>query len=229
MRWNVPDIWRNGDVWILGGGPSIQEQFNIPDALVDKVFHSIESPASYSSYMGDIHNKHVIGINMAYLLGTWIDLIFFGDNGFFDNNKKELQKFPGLLISCATKTDEVSWVKYLEKDPRKKDGITTNKNMVAWNMNSGAAAISLAVHTGAKRIFLLGFDMSLENNRQHWHNQYNLPEKKNSAKLPFHKHIKGFPAIAKDAKALGIEIYNVSPKSKIIEFPKITLKEALSL
>jgi len=27
--------------------------------------------------------------------------------------------------------------------------------------NSGAAAISVAVHTGAKRVILLGFDMSL--------------------------------------------------------------------
>ncbi len=76
--------------------------------------------------------------------------------------------------------------------------------------NIGAAAINLAYHTGATRVFLLGFDMNLGNSsRQHWHNVYNrgpIVEPKRIKKLPFRRHLRYFPNIAYDAKELGLEI-----------------------
>jgi len=99
--------------------------------------------------------------------------------------------------------------------------------MVAWNQNSGAAAISVAVHAGAKRIFLLGFDMKLKADAQHWHSEYRTAGVKARA-LPFNRHLQGFPFIAADAKRLGVEIFNVCPESAIPDFKKVTLKEVKS-
>lgn len=233
-NWMVPKkLWEGGDVWILGGGPSVTKQFGIPSEVVQAVLDGRSSPAAYSPYMKAIHKRHVIGINVAYLIGDWIDMVFFGDNGFFLKHKGPLYKWPGMKVSCANGSKKYPWVKFLSMDGSHAQGITTNPKMISWNGNSGAAAITVAANAGAKRIFLLGFDMKLsETDDQHWHGLYKDPNKAPNARkknLPFMRHLRGFPAIARDARARGIEIYNVCPDSAIEEFPKITLEQALLL
>ena len=231
MSWQVPKIWEDGDVWIIGGGPSMTEQFNIPEKVVKDVLSGASSPNSYSPYMEQIHSKHVIGVNVAFLIGDWIDFVFFGDPNFFLNYQKPLSIFPGLKISCAPNTADVQWVKTLARDGSHGRGISSNPRKVSWNGNSGAAAISVAANAGAKRIILVGFDMKLgSNDMQHWHDSYKRGPalgKKRLKALPFDRHRMGFAQIAKDARSRGIEILNVSPKSTIEEFPKYNLKELL--
>jgi hypothetical protein len=229
MNWTVPRIWEGGDVWIIGGGPSITKEFQIPSEVVNDVVIGKKPLSLYSPYMESIHKKHIIGINVAYMLGPWVDMVFFGDNNFFVRHKEALYQFPGLKLSCTPSTDKFPWVKYLSRNPTRPAGISPTPQTVSWNKNSGAAAISVAVHTGAKRIFLLGFDMRLDTaNSQHFHSVYNVNgQPKNVRSLPFQRHLQGFPAIARDAKSLGIQIINVNPESAINEFPKMSLKEAL--
>ena len=228
MTWQVPQIWEGGDVWILGGGPSVPIQFGIPDKVIQEVMKGNSPPSVYSPYMSLLHKKHIIGINVAYLIGSWIDMVFFGDKGFFLNHQQGLANFPGLKVSCHPIADRCNWVKYLAKDTTHGKGISSSPKMVSWNGNSGAAAISLAVHTGAKRIILLGFDMQLNSkNMQHWHNVYNRGERLDKRKLPFERHKRGFPEIAKDAKRMGVEILNASPTSEIKEFQRFSVKELL--
>jgi hypothetical protein len=98
------------------------------------------------------------------------------------------------------------------------------------NGNSGGAAISVAAQMGAKKIYLLGFDMKLdEKENQHWHNIYRFNPNKKETQMPFDKHLMGFPKIAEDAKRLGIKIINVNPESAIDVFPKVSLREILKV
>lgn len=227
-------MWEEADVWILGGGPSVFKQFLIPDEVVKSVL-SGESPLSvYSPYMKDLHGKHVIAINVAYLIGDWIDMVFFGDLGFFNAHKERLAQFPGLKVSSHAQTDKVPWVKYLPRNGNHAQGISPNPKMISWNGNSGAAAISIAANAGAKRIILLGFDMKLDEcSRQHWHGLYrtngvrDIHNPRKRPGLPFDRHLRGFPYIAMDAKARGIEILNCCPDSAITCFPKFSLKELI--
>jgi len=240
MTWSVPKIWEGGECWIIGGGPSVTEQFEIPKDIVQGVRNKDLPPSAYSPYLVSIHGKHVIGINAAYLIGDWIDMVFFGDRGFFVANRKQLAEFPGLKVTCCPGISahqyDLDHIKYLQKDRKRTKGISRNSSMVSWNANSGAAAISVAVHAGVTRIVLLGFDMKLgEGDVQHWHNLYkkDAPPRKrrnnkpNKAGLPFHRHLLGFPVIAKDAHQMGIEILNASPDSAITDFRKCTVKELL--
>jgi len=229
MDWKVPKIWEGGDVWILGGGASVVQQFQVPNEIVQKVLSRKLPVSAYSPYFQPIHDKHVIGINAAYLIGTWMDMVFFGDSGFFTDNKDQLFKFPHLKVSSNSSTRKYAWVKTLKRDA-KKHGISEDSSRVCWNDNSGSAAISIAVNAGAKRVFLLGFDMKLdEKNVQHWHKLYKKNQMQKVPHPPFNKHLAGFPKIAEDAKKMNVEIYNVSPDSVITQFPKITLQEALEL
>lgn len=232
MIWQVPHLWDEGDVWILGGGPSVTQQFGIPNDIVQKVFEGSLPPSVYSPYMSFLHDRHVIGINAAYLIGDWIDIVFFGDVGFFLKHQNGLAKFNGIKVSCHPQADKQSWIKFTPRDTHHPKGISDNPRMVSWNGNSGAAAISIAANMGAKRIILLGFDMKLNDaKQQHWHNVYGRnhanPNPKKPHHLPFERHLRCFAEIAKDAKRRDIEILNCCPDSAIKEFPKFTLKELL--
>lgn len=230
--WRVPKIWEGGDVWIIGGGPSVPRQFDVPEDIIQKVTQGTLPPNAYSSYMNIIHDKHVIAVNMAYRIGDWIDVVIFGDSGFYTKERVSLSKFPGLRISCTPISKSEDWVKTLGRDGAKSKGISTNTALISWNSNTGAAAINLAVHFGAKRIFLLGFDMNIDQNKmQHWHDLYRkgpVSDDRRKRKLPFVRHLQGFPIIASDAKKLGVEIINVSPDSAITDFPKMSLKQVLN-
>ena len=233
MTWRVPRIWEDGEVWIIGGGPSVTTQFGIPDEVVRSVVNG-KSPSVYSPYMSSIHDKHVIGINVAYLIGDWIDMMFFGDGTFLLNYRDRLAKFPGIKISCHPSVTRYDWIKYLERDTGHVKGISSDPGSVSWNGNSGAAAISIAANTGAKRIILLGFDMKLDKEKnKHWHDIYHQregllnPNKRQV--LPFARHLIGFPEIAKDAKRRGIEIINACPDSAIDCFKKVAVKDLIDV
>ena len=235
MSWIVPPIWEGEDVWILGGGPSVMREFVIPDEIVKRVIDGTSPPSIYSPYMSYLHDKHVIGINVSFLIGNWIDIVFFGDSGFFLSHINQLAEFPGLKVTCSPHKRTTSWVKFVPRNGKRQRGISKDPGKVSWNYNSGAAAISIAANTGAKRIMLLGFDMNLDKDQnQHWHDLYGKkkarmqPADRRTGKqrpLPFGRHLKGFPVIAEDAKKRGIEIINICPNSAIEQFERISLQD----
>ena len=214
-------------------------QFGVPQDLIDKIHNGEAHPREYSPFFSPIHGKHVIGVNAAFLLGIWVDMMFFGDSGFYRTNRKEIiLNFNKLHISCSPRLKDdykSERLKYIPRNNKKLYGITTKKDMVSWNKSTGACAINLAYHLGAKRIILLGFDMDLYENNRHWHKLYSYkhPSRKpkqgvrGTLKTPFHRHLEAFPHIRKDADKLGIEILNVSPLSKIEAFKKVELKDVL--
>ncbi len=223
--WVIPKIWDDGECWILGGGPSMPRQFGVPESVIQQVLNGVKPPSVYSPYLYPIHQRNVVGINAAYLIGNWMKVIFFGDQGFFKSHKLRLAKYPGLVVTCAApKAYEYRryGIKLVERDSMKA-GISSEPNKVIWNHNSGAAAISLAVHLGAKKIRLLGFDMRADESNTHWHSVY----KKNLSDHTVKRHLRGWPQIAADGKKMGVEIINVSPDSAIESLPKATLKEVI--
>lgn len=230
MFWTVPNMWDGGECWIIGGGPSWLYEFDIPEDIIKDVLARRRRPSELSPYLEAIHNKHIIGVNNAYQIGHWIDILFFGDCGWYNVHRQALIDFPRIKItSCHNRTfDKKENIKVLERDKTHKKGISSNKSKVSWNTNSGAAAISVAAHLGIKRIILLGFDMSLDNHSKysHFHGSHRKPEQ-GIKSPPFKRHLLGFPAISEDAKKMGIEIINASPKSTINVFPRVSVKELL--
>ena len=86
----LPKIWEGQTVFILGGGPSLND--------VD---------------LNLIKDRRVIGVNNAYgypvieegktvryEVRDWVDLCWFSDSGWFNNHRKYLELFPGLIAHC---------------------------------------------------------------------------------------------------------------------------------
>jgi hypothetical protein len=227
MAFKVPPLWEDGECWILGGGFSMPRQFGIPENIIKEIIENKKPLSTYSPYLKLLHNKNVIGANKAFKIGNWINVMTFGDRGFFNKNKKELIDFPNLKIGFVNEQENYMHqkvgVRIIKRDNRKL-GISKDRNLVCWNYNTGAASINIAVHFGVKRIYLLGFDMKAGGNgKTHWHGEY----KKQINENLFKRHMKGFSKIKEDADRLGIEILNVSPNSAIKELKKVKLKDVL--
>lgn len=240
QNWTVPRMWEGEDVWIIGGGPSVPIQFGVPQDIIEKVQKGQLPVSAYSEYMKDIHDKHVIGVNMAFLLGDWVDLVVWGDPSFFKTHKAGdlLKDFDGMKVAChqhyntpEMREQGIVTLRRLKRKIKDKkgqvknsnDGISEDPTGVYWNGNSGGVAINIAALAGAKRIILVGFDMHSSPSHSHWHNQYGGPKK-----APYKTHLGCFRQIHEDAERLGIEIMNASPDSAIPYFNKYRVQDILS-
>ncbi len=198
--WIPERVWDGRDVYIIGGGKSL-EHFD----------------------WSLLHNKCTIGCNDAFKFGVKVSKVcIFGDNsGWLDLHREELAKYKGTVFTNAPSLykTKLKWLWVMQREP---SGIHTES--LGWNYNTGACAINLAVLLGAKRIFLLGFDMQLINGRSNWHTD-NIT--KPDATIYEEKFIPGFKALKKDmdAKYPEIEIVNITDNSSLNLFPKIGVEE----
>jgi len=194
MQWPFQQIWKDEDVYIIGGGSSVSH-----------------FPVSR------LQSEHVIGCNNAYLFGTAIvDLLFFGDLKWYQYHMQHslLQFFKNPKISNHISMKDVDGVIYC---PRETEGF--HKHAIGWNGNTGSAAINLALVLGANRIYLVGFDMGLDDNgASNWH--------VNTLDTPTQEHYDRYIDVMKKTVAdivvnfPGVKIINLNPESKLDIFPK---------
>jgi len=228
-NWVIPRMWDSGECWIIGGGLSFPRQFGVPESIIKKVMNKELTMSAYSDYFKPLHDRNVIGTNVAYLLGDWISVLYFCDLRFYRENIKQLENFKNLKVTDtgnlpASKAYEQRNIKKLKRDTL--FGLSEYADSLRWNHNAGAGAINLAFLFGVKRILLLGFDMKADKyGNTHWHTglvNYGI-----TTQATFKKFVKCFPDIANDAARNHVEIINVNPDSAIIEFPKVSLKDVL--
>ncbi len=211
--WIAPEMWRDETVFIIGGGPSLTGMDLSP-----------------------IHKRPVIGVNNAYTLGPWIDIIFFGDLKWWPKNKMEAMAHPaGIIITIHGGSEVAAFrdrVKIMKKVGR--NGIYPIRDGLAWNKNSGACAINLAIHFGAKKIVLLGFDMKMDtengfNHGHNWHKAHMAFGKPPRSDIYENRFLPPFRDIKRDLdyhnskNGRQIEILNATLGSALDLFPKTTL------
>lgn len=167
----------------------------------------------------------VIAINDAGRLAPWADVWYACDRRWWHwqvrDHRPALLGFKGLKFSLQqTIVPDVVTLKNtgvtgLELDP---SGLKTGRN-------SGYQAINLAVHLGATRILLLGYDMSPgPRGVSHY-----FGEHPDGQKPPFTVFRRYFRSISAPLKAAGVEVLNCSRRSALTCFPKVTLDRALSM
>lgn len=199
-------------IYIVGGGPSLE------------------------NYNWDLlRGRFVIGLNRAFEVLPWADIIYFTDLQFFEKYKdRGLLDHAGEVITIAGKIKDPRVTVFKNTGP---SGLDLEPGCLRHGKNSGYAAINLAVHLHAARIVLLGFDMHSDTvavtrirdrvvrrlpGKTHWHSGYN----RNVTPKTYAAMLVHFPSLAEPLKKLGIEIFNANPDSKIEAFPKISLESA---
>ena len=213
--WSVPPIWSGETIVILACGPSLtQEQ-------VDQCRE----------------NARIIAINDSYRLHRAADILYACDARWWEWYYNAIAVWPeflgvkiGLAWDAQNNTMYPGWNSIdataagifrlaatgetgLESDPQ---GLRTGKN-------SGYQAINLAVHLGAERIVLLGYDMQAKDGKHHWFG--NHPD--NVPPPPYELFMEPFESLVEPLKELKIEIYNATPDSALECFPKVKLEEVV--
>ncbi len=205
--WSIPRIWPGSTVFIIGGGPSLLKQD-----------------------LSLIHDQRVIGINQAFKLGSWVDVCWYGDKGWYDNDGlPDIQDYRGLIMTCSqvNPRQQRGFIKYVGRGVRV--GLETRRDThVGWNSNSGASAVNVAYWFGASAVVLLGFDMqrSKRGEPTHWHDDYSPRIDKNGEySNPYPKFMKCWPSIKKSADAIGLRIINATTGGALEIFERQTLEE----
>jgi hypothetical protein len=190
--------WPDSDIFIIGGGKSL-----------DSFDWSL------------LRSELTIGCNDAYQLGIEVcKILVFCDNIWYSKHKTRLSDYQGRVFTdCPQlKNEEILGIVQVK---RVDSGL--HRDTLGYNGNSGAVALNLALILGAKRIFLLGFDMKLTDGDANWHvNEVNMP-----TAYVYPKFKRGFDVIAKKLPTVfpGAEIYNLTDDSALDVFPKISLND----
>lgn len=202
-----PEWWPDwvGDTCIIvAGGPTAKEQ----------PYHLIRP------------EHRVIVINNAHQLVPGADILFACDLAWWRRYGATLT-FKGLRLSTDKHACKLPYgVQQVNLD-RPSDKMNLVKfNTVGWGGNSGFQALNLAVQMGAKKIVLVGYDMTTVHGL-HWHGSHprgmNNPTENN-----VRRWCRAVDGAADDLEPLGIKVVNCSPVSALQRYEKMGLKEALA-
>jgi hypothetical protein len=102
-------------------------------------------------------------------------------------------------------------------------GLARRPNALSHGYNSGYQAINLAVHLGASRIVLLGYDMAPGTTGWHFFGSHPW-----QVDIPFQLFMEQYANLIGPLADLGIEVVNASRKTALMCFPRVALEECLA-
>ncbi len=165
----------------------------------------------------------VIAVNDTYRLASWADVLYACDAKWWDA-RMGAPEFPGLKFALRNGAGKWPGVQVLRDGGD--SGLSSDPSELSNGKNSGYQAINLAVHLGAKRIVLLGYDMqSAKDGRTHFFGEHKGALNKGAA--PFEWWIANFASMVQPAKALGVSIINCTGRTALACFPRMALVDAL--
>lgn len=95
-----------------------------------------------------------MAVNTTYRMAPWADALFAMDKQWWDTYRRDVMvNFRGMRVSNNPNHD-------------------THRVRIPAYGNSGAGAIATAVHWGAKRVILLGYDCQHTGGMAHWHGDH---------------------------------------------------------
>jgi len=192
-------MWPGETVVLIGGGPSLDD---------GQISH-IKGKAK------------TIGINDAYRIAPWINVLYACDLKWWLWHREETLELTCLKITpdkeAATRFKDLTYI-----SGHHGEGLAAKPDQVVYGKNSGYQALNVAVHTGAKRIILIGFDQRFPKNRSHWFGDH--PDKVRSVYSNWRGN---WESVVEPLKKLGVEVINCTPKSALTVFPMAELKQTI--
>lgn len=194
---SVPRLWPGSTVVCIATGPSLTAE--------DVDFVRGKARA--------------IAVNNAITLAPFADVLWASDAKWYRWHQG-VPSFAGLKYCLeGTKYRDVKTLAFTGKN-----GLELDPHAVRHGRNSGYAAINCAVHLGASRIVLLGYDMSVApNGRTHFFGEH--PER--SAAKP-ESFVATYLTLVEPLKLLGIDVVNATRRTALRCFPRVPLESALA-
>lgn len=165
----------------------------------------------------------VIAIKNAFDLAPWADVVYGAGvdstRWWHHNGARVVKQHQGLRFTLDPNCGV--WATVLQLGPEL--GLSREPDRLALGRHSGYQAINLAVHLGAKRIVLLGYDMQPMGDQHHFFGDH--PTKN---KPLYQEWLPHFQTLVNPLADLGVEVLNATRSTALDVFPKVSLAEALS-
>lgn len=214
--WQVPRLWAGETALLLGGGPSLK-------ALM-------ASPAWASLPRPDVR---VVAINRAVEVAPWADLHFAADDAWYRGFARTLDGFAGLRVTTARgKLPE--GVKRLGTVPSR-TGLSgplppacSPSSDRLGGICSGGRALDLARLLGCRKVLLAGYDFKAGPKAEtHWHDGYGPRLNARDRDKWGRDFMPAIERMAPALAALGIEVVNLNPDSRLRCFRFVSIERAL--
>jgi hypothetical protein len=204
---SVPRLWPGGTVACLATGPSLTREDC--DALRG-------------------HVDGVIAVNDAHRLAPWADVLYSSDRVWWPFYKgvpdfQGLRYGIGATVGSSRAFTHLPSIAVLEHTGV--EGLEDAPTGLRSGLNSGYAAINLAVHGGAARILLLGYNVGLVGSRSHFFGAHPRGLTSNPNLYPDFRRC--FATLVAPLAARGIEVLNCTPQTALECFPRAELASAL--
>ena len=170
------------------------------------------TPADVDACRG---RARMIVVNNAYHLAPWADVLYAADEKWW-RWQKGATGFAGLKYTIDPQRSPWPGLQVLRNTGA--HGLERQPTGLRTGFNSGYQAINLAVHLGAARILLLGYDM---------HGDHFFGAHPDQSRPPFAVCLREFPSLAAPLAALGIDVVNCTPGSALRVWPVVPLAVAL--
>ena len=171
----------------------------------------------------------VVAVNDGVRLVPFADVLYSSDWFWWDRHSG-WPTFHGLKIGmCRRSMRATGYQKYPDMNVINHSGdrgLELQPTALKTGTNSGYAAINLAVHLGAARVLLLGYNMGKLHGRAHFFGPH-TGGLKDSQAHDYATMLRHFTTILEPLKASGVEVVNCTPNSFLQVFPKMDLREAL--
>jgi hypothetical protein len=196
----VSPLCPGGTVVCLGSGPSL----TVADV-------------EYVRDKADI----VIAVNDALRLAPWAPVLYACDAKWWYWHAKDewVTSFRGLKYALDPGAKRYPGVQVLRNTGDR--GLELDPTALRAGRNSGYQAINLAVHLGARRVILLGYDMR-GGGGAHFFGAH--PD---GSKPPYSICLSRFQTLVEPLAAAGVEVVNCTPRSALTAFPCAPLREVL--
>ena len=208
MSWSVPAAWPSQTVAILASGPS----------LTREQCEAVRGRARVIAVSNQAIDNDVNGATVP-AFAPWADVLYAADAKWWRCHEKRALQFGGLKVSIRPDAGYPEVHTLQPSDRRPFDDRPTH---LVTGSNSGYQALHLAVHFGATRIVLLGYDMQDTGGRRHWFG--NHPGHLN-CRNQYQNWVVKFAALAPVLAAKGIEVINCTPTTALRCFRLARLSE----
>lgn len=157
-----------------------------------------------------VKDHFTIAVNSTWKLAPWCDVLFAGDMRWWKSYGHEVD-IPAMRISNS----KTAGTKYGAAPMRRSEASNGSHN-------SGMLAIEWAIQKGATKVYLLGFDCSIENGTHHHGDHMKTP---NPTEGRCHSWQKQFKRLAKHYPKA--QIFNCSRETELMAFPLASLESVL--
>lgn len=184
-------------------------------------------PSTKRAKLDQLRGLRVIAIKENAELCPWADVVYGCDAAWW-RNCQGLPKYDGLKVTATGRLTssypDINVVKI--PDPSGDRLLMAPPGTLGSGGNSGFQALNLAVQFGARRILLIGFDMT-DYYGVHWYGRAQGNGRSNPAEWNFRRWRAAFAVAATQLTQAGVEVLNASELTALTCFPKTTIEEAL--